>query len=59
MNSRILNARNFAAIAITVGLFAFAAEGSRAAENPLHQFAGSWSGGEITVKDGSSERIRF
>ncbi len=44
---------------MAAGLLAFAAQGSKAADGPLAQFAGNWSGsGKITVKDGSSERIR-
>ena len=54
-----MNARNFAALAITAGLVTFAIEPSKAAEGPLAHFAGSWSGGgKITVQNGSSERIR-
>ena len=54
-----MNARNFAALAITTGFLAFAAETSQAADGLLAKFAGSWSGaGRITVQNGSSERIR-
>jgi hypothetical protein len=54
-----MNARNFAALAISAGLAAFTTQPSGAAEGPLAHFAGSWSGsGKITVQNGSSERIR-
>ena len=54
-----MNARNFAAVAVTAGLLVFAVDTSQAADGPLAQFAGSWSGaGKITVQNGSSERIR-
>ncbi len=55
-----MNSRHFAAVAITAGLLAFASQTVvAAAEGPLAQFAGSWSGsGKITVQNGSSERIR-
>ena len=54
-----MNARNFAALAITAGLLALTAQTSKAADGPLAHFAGSWSGsGKITVQNGSSERIR-
>ena len=54
-----MNARNIATLAITTSLFVFAGQASKAADGPLAQFAGSWSGsGKITVSGGSSERIR-
>jgi hypothetical protein len=54
-----MNAQNFAALAIAASLLAFAAPDSKAADGPLAQFAGNWSGnGKITVQNGSSERIR-
>ena len=54
-----MNSRHFAAVAITAGLLAFASQTVVAADGPLAQFAGSWSGnGKITVQNGSSERIR-
>ena len=54
-----MNARRIAAIAVTTGLLAFAADAPRAAEGPLAAFAGNWSGsGTITVKSGGRERIR-
>ena len=53
-----MNASNVAALAVTASLLAFTIPTARAAE-PLAHFAGSWSGnGKITVRDGSSERIR-
>ena len=56
---RSMNAGNFAAVAITAGLLAFATQTSHAADGPLASFAGNWSGaGKITVQNGSSERIR-
>ena len=56
---RSMNAGNFAALAITTGLLAFAVETSQAADGLLAKFAGSWSGaGRIIVQNGSSERIR-
>jgi len=54
-----MNARNFAALAITASLLGFAPQSAQAADGPLAHFAGTWSGnGKITVKDGTSERIR-
>jgi len=54
-----MNAPNFAAVAVAAGLLAFAIDTTQAADGPLAQFAGSWSGaGKITVQNGSSERIR-
>jgi hypothetical protein len=54
-----MNARIFAALAISLGFLAFTADVPQAAENPLGHFAGSWSGsGKITVSNGTSERIR-
>ena len=54
-----MNAPNFAAVAVTAGLLAFAIDAALAADGPLAQFAGNWSGaGRITVQNGSSERIR-
>ena len=54
-----MNATNFAAVAVAAGLLAFAIDTTQAADGPLAQFAGSWSGaGKITVQNGSSERIR-
>ena len=54
-----MNARNFTALAITASLFGFAPQSAQAADGPLAHFAGTWSGnGKITVKDGTSERIR-
>lgn len=54
-----MNARTFAASALAASLLVFAPQGSQAADGPLAHFAGNWSGsGKITVKDGSSERIR-
>ena len=54
-----MNARSFAALAITSGLLALGMQTSQAADGPLAQFAGNWSGGgRITVQNGSSERIR-
>jgi len=56
---RSMNSRNFAAVAITAGLLAFTCQAAIAADGPLAQFAGNWSGsGKITVQNGSSERIR-
>ena len=54
-----MNAQNFAAFAIAASLFGFASPSTQAADGPLAHFAGTWSGnGKITVKDGTSERIR-
>ena len=54
-----MNARNFAALAITASLLGFAPQSAKSADGPLGHFAGTWSGnGKITVKDGTSERIR-
>ena len=54
-----MNARNFAALAISASLAVFTTQPSKAAEGPLAHFAGNWSGGgKITVQNGSSERIR-
>ena len=54
-----MNARNIAALAVTASLLAFAAQDARAADGPLAQFAGNWSGsGKITTDNGTSERIR-
>jgi hypothetical protein len=54
-----MNARNFAALAIGASLFGFAPQSAKSADGPLAHFAGTWSGnGKITVKDGTSERIR-
>ena len=54
-----MNARKFAALAITAGLFGFTAQTAQAADGPLAHFAGTWSGnGKITVQNGTSERIR-
>lgn len=54
-----MNARNFAALAITAGLVGFATQPSKAADGLLAHFAGNWSGsGKITVQNGASERIR-
>jgi hypothetical protein len=59
MNSRMFNARNFAAVAVTASLLAFSAAGSGAADNPFTQLIGNWAGsGKITVSNGSNERIR-
>jgi hypothetical protein len=54
-----MNVRSIAALGLTVSLVAFAAPAANAADGPLSHFAGHWTGsGKITVKDGSSERIR-
>ena len=54
-----MNAQNFAALAIAASLLTLTAPDSKAADGPLAQFAGNWSGnGKITVQNGSSERIR-
>jgi hypothetical protein len=59
-----MNAGHFAAAAFTAGLLATGllastTQTSKAADGPLAQFAGNWSGsGKITVQNGSSERIR-
>jgi len=54
-----MNAQNFAALAITASLLSFAPQSAKSADGPLAHFGGSWSGnGKITVKDGTSERIR-
>jgi hypothetical protein len=54
-----MNARNIAALALAASLLTFTAPTANAADGPLSHFAGHWSGGgRITVKDGSSERIR-
>jgi hypothetical protein len=54
-----MNARNFAALAIVASLSGFAPQSAKSADGPLAHFAGTWSGnGKITVKDGTSERIR-
>jgi hypothetical protein len=54
-----MNARKFAALVTAAGLLTLAAPAVQAADGPLAQFAGSWSGnGKITVQNGSSERIR-
>lgn len=54
-----MNARNAVAIATAASLLVFAAPPTHAADGPLSHFAGNWSGGgKITVRDGSSERIR-
>jgi hypothetical protein len=54
-----MNARDFAALAITASLLGFAPQSAKSADGPLAHFAGTWSGnGKITVKDGTSERIR-
>ncbi len=59
MNSRMFNARNFVAVAMTASLLAFSAAGSSAADNPFTQITGNWAGsGKITVSNGSNERIR-
>ena len=52
-----MNARTAAALAVAALLFT--APCATAADGPLAHFAGSWAGnGKITVKDGTSERIR-
>jgi hypothetical protein len=54
-----MNARNFAALAISASILGFVPQGAKSADGPLAHFAGNWSGnGKITVKDGTSERIR-
>ena len=54
-----MNARRLTALAITAGILGFTPQGAQAADGPLAHFAGNWSGnGKITVKDGTSERIR-
>ena len=54
-----MNARNFAALAITASLLGFTAQSAQSADGPLAHFAGTWSGnGKITVQNGTSERIR-
>jgi hypothetical protein len=54
-----MNARNSTALAIAASLLTFAPLSSKAADGPLAQFAGTWSGnGKITVQNGTSERIR-
>ncbi len=54
-----MNARNLTALAIAASLLALTAQSSKAADGPLAQFAGNWSGnGKITVQNGTSERIR-
>ena len=54
-----MNARSFAALAITASLLGFAPQSAQAADGPLAHFAGTWSGnGKITVQNGTSERIR-
>ena len=54
-----MNARTIAALALSSGLLALGIQQAPAADGPLAHFAGSWSGsGKITVKDGTSERIR-
>jgi hypothetical protein len=54
-----MNAKNFAALAIAASLFGFVPQSAQSADGPLAHFAGTWSGnGKITVKDGTSERIR-
>jgi hypothetical protein len=54
-----MNARTIAALALTAGLLAYSAPHAIAADGPLAHFAGNYTGnGKITVKDGTSERIR-
>src|SRR4051794_23094240 len=58
-----MNARNIAALAVTASFLTASLVvfnlPAKAADGPLSHFAGTWSGaGKITVKDGSSERIR-
>jgi hypothetical protein len=54
-----MNAMKSGAIAVILGLLAFAAGPAQSADGPLAHFAGKWSGsGKITVKGGDSERIR-
>jgi hypothetical protein len=54
-----MNASNVAALAVTASLLTFTIPTAQAADGPLAHFAGNWSGnGKITVRDGSSERIR-
>jgi hypothetical protein len=53
-----MNARSFAALAITANLLGFTQQSAQAADALAH-FAGTWSGnGKITVQNGTSERIR-
>jgi hypothetical protein len=52
-----MNSRWLAALTITAGLVAFAADRPKAAE--LTSFGGNWAGsGTITIQNGSRERIR-
>jgi hypothetical protein len=54
-----MNARTFAALALGSSLLAFSVPQAFAADGPLAHFAGNYTGsGKITVKDGTSERIR-
>jgi hypothetical protein len=54
-----MNARTIAALALSAGLLAVSAPHAMAADGPLAHFAGNYTGnGKITVKDGTSERIR-
>ena len=54
-----MNARTIAALALSSTLVVLSAPHAIAADGPLAHFAGNYSGnGKITVKDGTSERIR-
>jgi hypothetical protein len=58
-----MNSKNdvspLAAAAIALGLLAFTSSHVTAADGPLAQFAGNWSGsGKIVAQNGISERIR-
>ncbi len=54
-----MNTRTLTALAVAAGLISFTAGISNAADGPLSQFGGNFTGsGKIVVQNGSSERIR-
>jgi hypothetical protein len=54
-----MNASTIAVLALSSALLAFSTHRAMAADGPLAHFAGNYTGnGRITVKDGTSERIR-
>jgi len=54
-----MNASTIAALALSSSLLVFYTSHAMAADGPLAHFAGNYTGnGKITVKDGTSERIR-
>jgi hypothetical protein len=54
-----MNAMKSGAIAVILGLLAFAAGPAQSSDKPFAGLSGSWSGnGKITANNGASERIR-